>query len=136
MNACSCLTLILACIVYWQAREILRLAAAPDFPFDPRSAPACQPDRMEERHPLRRDQDRRPSRARSTCPSSSANRTVADQPWVAAVTVTINRRTTIELSAPFAVTVTIATPAATGRIMRSEPDTATAATLGTDEDAW
>ena len=35
MNACSCLTLILACIVYWQAREILRLAAAPDFPFDP-----------------------------------------------------------------------------------------------------
>ena len=35
MNACSCLTLILACIVYWQAREISRLAAAPDFPFDP-----------------------------------------------------------------------------------------------------
>jgi len=34
MNACSCLTLILACIVYWQAREISRLAAAPDFPFD------------------------------------------------------------------------------------------------------
>ena len=35
MNACSCLTLILACIVYWQAREISRLAAAPDFAFDP-----------------------------------------------------------------------------------------------------
>ena len=35
MNTCSCLTLILACIVYWQAREISRLAAAPDFPFDP-----------------------------------------------------------------------------------------------------
>ena len=35
MNACSCLTLILACIVYWQAREISRLAAAPGFPFDP-----------------------------------------------------------------------------------------------------
>ena len=34
VNACSCLTLILACIVYWQAREISRLAAAPDFPFD------------------------------------------------------------------------------------------------------
>ena len=33
-RACSCLTLILACIVYWQAREISRLAAAPDFPFD------------------------------------------------------------------------------------------------------
>ena len=35
MNACSCLTLILACILYWQAREISRLAAGPDFPFDP-----------------------------------------------------------------------------------------------------
>ena len=34
MNACSCLTLILACIVYWQAREISRMTAAPDFPFD------------------------------------------------------------------------------------------------------
>ena len=55
MNACSCLTLILASIVYWQAREISRLAAAPDFPFP---AAARQPDRVEERHPLRRDQDR------------------------------------------------------------------------------
>ena len=35
MNACSCLTLILACIIYWQAREISRIAAAPDFPLDP-----------------------------------------------------------------------------------------------------
>ena len=35
LSACSCLTLILACIVYWQAREISRIAAAPDFPFDP-----------------------------------------------------------------------------------------------------
>ena len=35
MNACSCLTLILACIVYWQAREISRIATAHDFPFDP-----------------------------------------------------------------------------------------------------
>ena len=35
VNACSCLTLILACIVFWQAREISRIAAAPDFPFDP-----------------------------------------------------------------------------------------------------
>ena len=25
MNACSCLTLILACIIYWQAREIDRV---------------------------------------------------------------------------------------------------------------
>ena len=35
VSACSCLTLILACIVYWRAREISRIAAAPDFPFDP-----------------------------------------------------------------------------------------------------
>ena len=35
MNACSFLTLILACIIYWQAREISRIAAAADFPFDP-----------------------------------------------------------------------------------------------------
>ena len=34
INACSCLTLILACIVYWQAREISRITAAPDFPVD------------------------------------------------------------------------------------------------------
>ena len=34
MNACSCLTLILACIIYWQAREISRIAAASNFPFD------------------------------------------------------------------------------------------------------
>ena len=33
MNACMCLTLILACIVYGQAREISRLAAGS--PFDP-----------------------------------------------------------------------------------------------------
>ncbi len=25
MNSCSCLTLILACIIYWQAREISRV---------------------------------------------------------------------------------------------------------------
>ena len=35
MKTCSCLTLILACIIYWQAREITRLTAAPEFPFDP-----------------------------------------------------------------------------------------------------
>ena len=35
VNACSCLTLILTCIIYGQAREISRIAAAPDFPFDP-----------------------------------------------------------------------------------------------------
>ena len=35
MNSCSCLTLILACIIYWQAREISKLIASPDFKFDP-----------------------------------------------------------------------------------------------------
>ena len=35
INACSCLTLILACIIYWQATEISRLAVDPDLPFDP-----------------------------------------------------------------------------------------------------
>ena len=34
-NACSCLTLIVARVIYWQAREISRIAVAPDFPFDP-----------------------------------------------------------------------------------------------------
>ena len=34
MNACSWLTLILACIVYWQTGEISPMAATPDFPFD------------------------------------------------------------------------------------------------------
>ena len=34
MKTCSCLTLILACIVYWQAREISKMTAEPDFPFD------------------------------------------------------------------------------------------------------
>ena len=31
---CRSPALILACIVYWQAREISRIAPAPDFPFD------------------------------------------------------------------------------------------------------
>ena len=35
MNAGSCLTLILACLIDWQARESSRSAPAPDFPFDP-----------------------------------------------------------------------------------------------------
>jgi hypothetical protein len=30
MNICSCLTLILACIVYWQAREISRVLSQCD----------------------------------------------------------------------------------------------------------
>jgi len=27
MNSCSCLTLILACIIYWQAKEISRVVS-------------------------------------------------------------------------------------------------------------
>ena len=59
VTACSCLTLILACIVYWQAREISRLAEGrgAGLPVRPRPAASCQPDRVEERHPLRRNQD-------------------------------------------------------------------------------
>ena len=34
MKTCSCLTLILDSIIYWQAKEISRMTAAPDFPFD------------------------------------------------------------------------------------------------------
>ncbi|MXY78314.1 MAG: Tn3 family transposase, partial [Chloroflexi bacterium] len=56
--SCSCLTLILACIVYWQAREISRLAAAPDFPFDRDLLRHVSPIEWKKRHPLRRDQDR------------------------------------------------------------------------------
>ena len=43
MNACSCLTLILACIVYGQAREISPIAATSDFPFDPDLLPHVSP---------------------------------------------------------------------------------------------
>ena len=43
VNACSCLTLILACMVYGQAREISPIAAAPDFPFDPDLLPHVSP---------------------------------------------------------------------------------------------
>ena len=53
VNTCSCLTLILAGIVYWQARGISRITAAPELPVRPRSAASCQPGRVEERHPLR-----------------------------------------------------------------------------------
>ena len=34
MKSCSRLTLILASIIYWQAKEVSRMTAAPDFPFD------------------------------------------------------------------------------------------------------
>ena len=58
MNACSCLTLILACIIYWQAREISRLARKTDFTFDPSLIQHIRPNRMEKHYPLRRDQNR------------------------------------------------------------------------------
>ena len=34
MKTCLCLTYILASIIYWQAREISKMTATPDFPFD------------------------------------------------------------------------------------------------------
>ena len=58
MNACSCLTLILACIVYWQALGDLTPSRRAGLSVRPRPAAARQPDRVEERRPLRRDQDR------------------------------------------------------------------------------
>ena len=56
MKTCSCLTLILASIIYWQAREISRMTAASftEFSVRPGFASTCEPDRMEEHHPLRR----------------------------------------------------------------------------------
>ena len=70
MNACSCLTLILACIIYWQARGDLTAGHRAGLPGRSRSAAACQPDRVEERHPLRRDQDR-PRQAQDATPLAS-----------------------------------------------------------------
>jgi len=34
MNSCSCLTLILACIIYWQAKEISRVLQSHDLEAD------------------------------------------------------------------------------------------------------
>ena len=58
VNACSCLTLILACIVYWPGQGDLTHCRRSGLPVRPRPAASCQPDRVEQRHPLRRDQDR------------------------------------------------------------------------------
>jgi len=55
INACSCRTLILACIIYWQPREISRLAADP-LPLRPGPEPGRQPYRVAQHRPLRRDQ--------------------------------------------------------------------------------
>ena len=54
---------------------------------------------------------------------------------VAASTVTLNRCVAMELSAPLAVTVMVATPAATGVTVRFDPDMLTVAMPGADEDA-
>ena len=102
VNACSCLTLILACIVYWQAREISRMTGAPDFPFDPDLLrhvspiapvrdgvlePACRitrgPGRPHVRGPVPREWNgrfptrRMLNRAGRTSPASDAGRTVS-----------------------------------------------------------
>ena len=56
MNSCSCLTLILACIIYWQAKQITQTVpsgAAAEEGIDATPAPTRQPDRMGQRHSLR-----------------------------------------------------------------------------------
>ena len=56
MNSCSCLTLILACIIYWQAKQITQTVpsgAVAEEGIDATPAPARQPDRMGQRHSLR-----------------------------------------------------------------------------------
>ena len=58
MNACSCLTLIPACIVYWSGARDLTHRRRGRLPVRPRAHRPRQPDRVEERHPVRRDQDR------------------------------------------------------------------------------
>ena len=63
MNACSCLTPILACIIYWRAREISQLAAAPDFPVRPRRP--LRPPSEARGGPARAGMDRCSPRVRS-----------------------------------------------------------------------
>ena len=49
MNSCSCLTLILACIIYWQAKQITQTVpsgAVAEEGIDATPAPTRQPDRM------------------------------------------------------------------------------------------
>ena len=56
MNSCSCLTLILACVIYWQAKEISRVVrwCKPEDEQDRRhAAGARQPHRVGQRHPVR-----------------------------------------------------------------------------------
>ena len=66
MNSCSCLTLILACIIYWQAKEIterVRSGAAAEEDIDTRLLQHVSPIEWGQRHPVR------PVRARSRpCP--------------------------------------------------------------------
>ena len=80
MNACSCLTLILACIVYWQAREISRLATAPDFPVDPDLLRHVSPIEWKNVIPLRRDQDR-PRQAQDATPLACITTRMVSVPY-------------------------------------------------------
>ena len=92
MNACSCLTLILACIVYWQAREISRLAATPDFPFDPDLLRHVSPIEWKnvilygEQPPGGNDDDIRTAAGRRHSPPPQPPPTGATQPVAAAAT--------------------------------------------------
>ena len=49
MNSCSCLTLLLACVVHWQAKEISRVLkwAFRKRTYRHQSPGACQPHRIE-----------------------------------------------------------------------------------------
>ena len=57
MNSCSCLTLIVACIIYWQAKDMSRVIRRADpegHGVDTLSAAARQPDRVGQHRPVRR----------------------------------------------------------------------------------
>ena len=80
MNACSCLT---------PDPRLHRLLAGPGdltagrragLPVRPRPAASCQPDRVEERHPLRRDQDR-PRQAQDATPLACISTRMLSVPW-------------------------------------------------------
>jgi len=64
MNSCSCLTLIVACIVYWQAKEIARVVNE----CDPKGS-GIDVSLLEARQPHRVGQCRA---LRHVCPESEA----------------------------------------------------------------
>ena len=85
VNSCSCLTLILACIIYWQAKQItqtLRSEAVTKEGLAATLLPARQPDRMGQRHSLRPVRSRSrpgPLRNGSLCCVGSGTGAVARQ---------------------------------------------------------